>query len=143
LSLPSPEPGLVLNYAYLWHDEHLAGKEEGRKNRPSVIVLCATRETDQATLVTVLPITHSAPKVAETAIEIPLVVKLHLGLDDERSWIVLTEGNEFVWPGYDLRKIPNSRDYAFGYLPPRFFRQVRDAAVALSAKMKLKTTSRG
>jgi len=60
MGLPTPEPGLVLNYAYLWHDEHRAGREEGRKDRPSVIVLCATREADRAVIVTVLPITHAA-----------------------------------------------------------------------------------
>jgi hypothetical protein len=25
-------------------------------------------------------------------------------LDDYRLWIVVDEGNEFLWPGYDLRK---------------------------------------
>ena len=40
MALPSPEPGLVLNYAYLWHEEHRAGREEGRKDRPSVVI-CA------------------------------------------------------------------------------------------------------
>jgi hypothetical protein len=56
-----PEPGLILNYAYLWHDEHRAGLEEGRKDRPNVIVLSITRESDDAIIVTVLPITHAAP----------------------------------------------------------------------------------
>ena len=61
MALPTPEPGLVLNYAYLWNDEHRAGLEEGRKIRPRVIVSCVTREADQAVIVTVLPITHAAP----------------------------------------------------------------------------------
>jgi hypothetical protein len=89
---------LVLNYAYLWHGEHRAGLEEGRKDRPSVIVLSITRESDDATIVTVLPITHAAPEDPKAAIEIPLPVKKHLGLDDARSWIVIAEGDEFVWP---------------------------------------------
>jgi hypothetical protein len=37
----------------------------------------------------------------------------------------LAEGNEFLWPGYDLRKLPHSDGYDF--LPPRFFNQVLDA----------------
>ena len=45
-------------------------------------------------------------------------VKRHLGLDDERSWIVVAEGNEFDWPGYDLRKIGRSDRYDYGFLPP-------------------------
>ncbi|MGH7102211.1 MAG: hypothetical protein ACREFJ_07420, partial [Acetobacteraceae bacterium] len=41
-------------------------------------------------------------------IEIPLPIKRHLGLDDDPSWIVVAEGNEFLWPGYDLRKVPQT-----------------------------------
>lgn len=130
MGIPSPEPGLVLNYAYLWHDEHRAGREEGRKDRPSVIVLCATRKADRAVIVTVLPITHAVPRDSKSAVEIPQAIKRHLGLDDGRSWIVVAEGNEFVWPGYDLRKVPHTDDYEFGFLPPRFFDRVRDAFVA-------------
>lgn len=132
MGLPPPEPGLVLNYAYLWHDEHRAGREEGRKDRPSVIVLFTNRETDGAMIVTVLPITHAAPGDAKNAVEIPHAIKRHLGLDDTRSWIVIAEGNEFVWPGYDPRKVPNTDAYEFGFLPPRFFNQVRDAFVAFN-----------
>jgi hypothetical protein len=142
MGIPTPEPGLVLNYAYLWHDEYRAGREEGRKNRPSVIVLCLTRESDDVTVVTVLPITHSRPIDPNSAVEIPLPVKRHLGLDDERSWIVIAEGNEFVWPGYDLRKVPTTGRYEFGFLPPRFFDRVRDAFVAFHKAGRPTTTPR-
>ena len=98
MPIPNPEPGLVISYAYLWHHEHEAGWEEGRKDRPSVIVLAIEREADGATIVTVLPITHSPPADENSAVEIPLPVKRHLGLDDERSWIVVAEGNEFCGP---------------------------------------------
>jgi hypothetical protein len=125
MPIPNPEPGLVISYAYLWHHEHQAGREEGQKDRPSVIVLAVER--DAATVVTVLPITHSAPTDPASAVEIPLPVKRHLGLDDDPSWIVVAEGNEFLWPGYDLRKLPHSDRYDYGFLPPRFFNQVLDA----------------
>ncbi len=124
MPIPSPEPGLVISYSYLWHREHEAGQEEGRKERPSVIVLAVEREADGATLVTVLPITHSPPAHPALAIEIPAPVKRHLGLDAERSWIIVSEGNEFLWPGYDLRRIPNADHYDYGFLPPRIFNQV-------------------
>lgn len=142
MGLPTPEPGLVLNYAYLWHDEHRAGQDEVRKDRPSVIVFVVTRQSDDTTIVTVLPITHSAPVDPETAIEIPLTVKKHLRPDDTRSWIVIAEGNEFVWPGYDLRKVPKTDSYEFGFLPPRQFKQVRDAFVAFHKAGQVKTTPR-
>jgi hypothetical protein len=142
LAIPSPEPGLVLNYAYLWHEEFRTGREEGRKNRPTVIVLCATQAKDQSTIVTVLPITHATPKNALDAIEIPQAIKKYLGLDEERSWIIIAEGNEFIWPGFDLRKVPHKDAYDYGYLPPRFFEKVRDAFVEFARSGKMKVAER-
>ena len=124
MAIPSPEPGLVISYAYLWHHEHLAGREEGIKHRPAVIVLAVTRDGDDPTEVTVLPITHRPPDNPAWAVEIPPQVKRHLGLDDARSWIIVAEGNDFLWPGYDLRKITGTDQYHYGFLPPRFFNQV-------------------
>lgn len=131
MTFPDPEVGLVIAYSYLWHHEHQAGREEGRKDRPSVIVLAVEREADGPTIVTVLPITHSAPVVATAAVEIPAAVKRHLGLDQERSWIVVAEGNEFVWPGHDLRKVPQTGRYDYGFLPPRLLAQVQAAFVSV------------
>ncbi len=142
MPIPTPEPGLVISYAYLWHDEHKAGQEEGLKDRPSVIVLAVERESDDTTIVTALPITHSAPQDPRSAIEIPLNVKRHLGLDDARSWIMISEGNEFLWPGYDLRKLPRTDRYDYGFLPPRLFDQVRDAFQAWRRAGKAKETTR-
>jgi len=45
--LPAPVPGLVIRYSYLWHSEHLAGREEGEKDRPCAIV-AALRPADDA-----------------------------------------------------------------------------------------------
>jgi hypothetical protein len=64
-----------------------------------------------------------------SAVEIPSSVKNHLGLETERSWIVVSEGNEFLWPGYDLRKLPHTDRYDYGFMPPRFFDKVREAFV--------------
>ena len=58
-------------------------------------------------------------------------MKRHLGLDDQRSWVVVDEGNEFLWPGYDLRKVPNRDRYDFGFLPPALFNQILKAFLAL------------
>jgi hypothetical protein len=140
--LPTPEPGLVLNFAYLWHHEHRAGQEEGRKDRPSVIVLCVHRNENGATLVTVLPITHRVPSDPTSAVELPSMVKRHLGLDDDRSWVIVDEGNEFVWPGYDLRKIPRTGRYDFGFLPPRLFDQIRRAFVRFHRSNRAKLARR-
>jgi hypothetical protein len=130
-TIPTPEAGLVIAYAYLWRRERQAGQDEGLKTRPSVIVLAVERQEDGATIVTVLPITHGAPTKPATAVEIPATVKRHLGLDHQRSWVVVDEGNEFLWPGYDLRKVPNKDRYDFGFLPPAFFNQILRAFLAL------------
>ncbi len=93
-----------------------------------MIVLAVERARDEVTVVTVLPITHRAPHDPAAAVEIPPPVKNLLALDAERSWVVVDEGNEFVWPGYDLRKVPgNPARYDYGFLPPRFFNQVLKA----------------
>ncbi len=68
--------------------------------------------------------THSPPGDTAAAVEIPRAVKKHLGLDDERSWVVVSEGDQFVWPGYDLRNVSNTDRYDYGYLPQRFFKDV-------------------
>jgi PemK-like, MazF-like toxin of type II toxin-antitoxin system len=142
MAIPTPEAGLVISYAYLWHHEHLAGHEEGRKDRPAVIVLASQSAGGKATDVTVLPITHNAPDNPNWAVEIPLPVKRHLGLDDARSWIIVAEGNDFLWPGYDLRKIPNTDRYDFGFLPPRFFNRVLEAFDELRRVGEARSSSR-
>lgn len=142
MSLPTPEPGLVISYAYLWRAEHDAGQEEGRKNRPCVIVLSVEKH-DTGTQVTVAPITHSIPSANTPSMEISLRVKLHLGLDEERSWVILDEVNQFNWPGYDLRPIPGKKgDIAYGFLPPRLFENIKAGILDLIVKRRSKRTPR-
>ena len=127
MSFPEPYAGLVIRYSYLWKREFEAGRDEGTKDRPCAIVMTVLDE-DGDKEVWVLPITHSPPANPADAIEIPTVTKNRLGLDSERSWVVITEANEFIWPGPDLRPI-SGRDastIAYGPLPPRFFAHVRD-----------------
>jgi hypothetical protein len=127
MPLPQPEPGLVINYAYLWADRAEQGHEEAEKSRPCAIVLGA-QEVTGAHIVTVLPVTHSPPQADDAGIEIPAATRRRLGLDDAPSWVMISELNRFIWPGPDLRPIPGSADrFAYGLLPPRFFRTVRDA----------------
>jgi len=125
MPLPRPQRGLVISYSYLWHIEHRAGFDGGRKVRPCVIVLALDNQPGGSTLVRVAPITHSQPRDATHALELPVSVKRHLGLDDQRSWVILDEVNEFRWPGFDLRPIAGSPDrFAFGFIPPRLFDQL-------------------
>ncbi len=125
MALPEPQCGLVISYAYLWRRESEAGQTEGVKNRPCAIVLAVRREDGAPAIVTVAPITHTPPHDPAAAIEIPPRVKAHLGLDGERSWIVLNDFNEFAWPGFDLRPIPGKPGrYDYGFLPPGLYRSI-------------------
>ena len=73
MPLPDPQLGLVISYAYLWHHEHQAGQDEGRKDRPCVIVLAVDRGAD-GLIVTVVPVTHVPPADPSLAIELPPAV---------------------------------------------------------------------
>ncbi len=73
----------------------------------------------------------------------PPRVKQALGLDDERSWIVLDEVNRFVWPGYDIRPVPGSKDrLAYGFIPPRIYDNVIARILALAAARRVVEISR-
>ena len=102
------------------------GREEGAKDRPCAIVLVVLRQ-GQHPIVRVLPVTHTAPMNPADALEMPHATKVRLALDAERSWVILTEANDFIWPGPDLRPLPG-RDpgtVAYGFLPPGFMRVLR------------------
>jgi hypothetical protein len=105
VSLPAPEPGLVIRYSYLWHSEFLSGREDGSKDRPCVIVLTILLPEADRPRVIVVPMTHTRPLHGDASIEMPTAVKNRLGLDHERSWLILDEHNEFDWPGSDIRRI--------------------------------------
>lgn len=131
--LPKPVPGLVIRYSYLWYTEHLKGREEGQKDRPCAIIASIRSDDHGNTRVLVLPVTHAPPGHPSLAVEIPPKVKQRLQLDDARSWIALSEWNEFTWPGPDLRRLPGADDstVAYGMLPPSLFATIRDRFIAL------------
>jgi hypothetical protein len=87
LPFPKPLPAQVIRYSYLWNRDHVAGQDEGVKDRPCAVVLLV-KDEDGDDVVTVLPITHSPPSGSDAglAIELPVDTKRRLGLDDGRSW---------------------------------------------------------
>ena len=131
MPLPEPVPGLVIHYSYLWREEHARGQEEGVKDRPCTVVL-VTADEDGEQWVTVLPITHTPPPGPELAVEIPAATKRRLGLDDERSWVVLSEANRFLWPGPDVgpARPRDAATVAYGQLPYTLFEEIRTKFIA-------------
>ena len=126
MSWPEPAPGLVIRYSYLWQREHDAGRDEGVKDRPCAIIV-AIEVGDDDRQVYVLPITHTPPTDPDDAVELPQATKVRLGLDSERCWVVVSEGNSFLWPGPDLRPRPGQglETAAYGTLPPTFFARIK------------------
>ena len=143
-AFPEPQPGLVISYAYLWSEEAERGLVEGRKDRPCAIIVAIEHpEKAGRTQVAVVPITHTPPRDLDVAIEIPRRVTEHLGLDGERSWIVVDEFNVFAWPGFDLRPIKGRGGRVdYGFLPPKFFASVIDRIERLEEDGTVEQTSR-
>lgn len=127
MALPkTPFPGMIVRYSFLWSSEAKAGRTEGRKDRPCVIITAIRRAADGRLRVRVLPITH-VPSEEARSVAIPPKVKRHLGLDADASWIVLDEANEFFWPGVDLRPVSRLKPgvWTFGVLPMEIFDEIQ------------------
>jgi hypothetical protein len=140
MALPVPHPGQVIRYAYLWWNEARTGREDGTKDRPCSVVL--TRITTAGrTVAYVLPITHTPPITNEDGVEIPLTTKQRLGLDTERSWIITTELNQFIWPSPDLRPTA-AGEYVYGYLPEKLMRLVLESVKKNARDKRLKAVPR-
>lgn len=144
-SWPEPEPGLVIRYSYLWRREQEAGREEGVKDRPCAIVLALTSQEGGRPRVVALPVTHTPPQPSTEGVELPAATKRRLGLDEERSWVVTSEANSFLWPGPDLRFLPERgpESTVYGVLPPDVFRTIRDRFLAGYQNRKLNLITRG
>ena len=110
------------------------------KDRPCVIIL-AVEEKDGKRVVTVAPVTHSPPSITSAAVEIPLSTKQRLGLDDARSWIMVSETNSFTWPGPDLRPIAPDR-FVYGLLPPALFTQLQQRFRAYAEERPVRAVPR-
>lgn len=132
-ALELPEPGEVINYSYLWRYEYEQGRDEGVKDRP-VAVIVVVQAADGINKVLVVPMTTTQPGKDQTAIEIPEAARRQLDLKASRSWIIVSEWNEFSWPGFDIRPVNRkSGQISYGALPAGFFRRVRDAILAGAA----------
>lgn len=140
MSLPEPEPGLVIRFAYLWAEEYDQGRDEGSEDRPGVIVV-ASREEDGVTMVTVVPITRSPQ--GPDSVEIPANIKVKLGLDPgSRSWVVCSEYNEFEWPGPDLRPVSRTGGWTYGKLPNDLFLRITTTLRRVARARRLRVVAR-
>jgi len=131
LRLPDPKPGLVVRYDYLWAHEAVAGRDQG-KDRPTCL-LAATDDTVRPRYVVLLPITHSPPSGETVGVEIPAKVKYAIGLDDEPSWVIVSEHNIDEWPNGGLSPLPGRPDvFSYGFLPPGLFARIKTSFLDLA-----------
>jgi hypothetical protein len=115
----------------------------GGKDRPCAVIL--VREDDpEGSVVTVLPITHSTPADPALAVELPMATKRRLGLDDDPSWIVVSDANRFIWPGPDLRfsRPGDASSAAYGLLPANVFKEMREKFIAAVKARRAATIAR-
>jgi hypothetical protein len=141
MSLPAPAAGLVIRYSFLWRRDAERGAAEGAKDRPCAIVIALKRESGSWRAV-VAPVTHTKPEKDAPAIELPVAVRIRLGLDEERQWIRYDELNAFDWPGFDLRPVPGTDKYVYGMLPRPLYEKLRSAILGRAATGGLRPTER-
>lgn len=131
MALPDPKPGLVVRYDYLWTHEAAAGRIQG-KDRPACLI-AATDRAVQPQYVVLLPITHRPPTGDTVGIEIPAKVKHALGLDDEPSWVIVSEHNVDEWPNAGLSPaLGKGNDFTHGFIPPGLFAAIKAAFLTLA-----------
>lgn len=91
-----PAPGQVFDYHYLWKWQADQGETEGRKKRPSCVVLVVANAAGQHVMF-IAPITSKAPETGRTALQIPETESRRANLDsDVPLWVVLDELNADV-----------------------------------------------
>lgn len=102
-------------------------RRTGRKTRPCVIVIAATVLHDRKRLL-VAPVTHSQQAPGDS-VRLPPSVKRRLGLDEQASWVMCTELNSFVWPGFDLAPVSRAEPdrFSWGFLPVELVAQIKQA----------------
>ena len=113
---PDPQIGQIVRFDYLWRDEQMNGRTEGAKERPCAIVIALRPDEKGDPSVMLAPITHAPPRSNQVSLEIPSQAKAATGLDEERSWLVLSEINLVKWS--DAGIIPAHKgQWLYGALP--------------------------
>jgi hypothetical protein len=126
MALPKPHPGLVIAYAYLWHDARRAQERDAQPApRPAAVVL-AVADQDGERIVTAAPIAADPPDDPRDGLALPRTTRERLGLDDTRRFVIVSEFNRFVWPGPDLRPVAtrSASAFVYGVLSPRLFKRI-------------------
>jgi len=87
-----PHPGTVVRYPFLWSREDVAGETEGRKDRPTCLVISVI--VNEKTHLLLAPITSKEPHKGVIALKVPELEKQRAGLTAYAdAWIICDELN--------------------------------------------------
>lgn len=91
---PKLRAGQVIDYPYLWAWQQDRGESEGRKMRPTCVVVALRSASDGLTHLALLAITTQPPQGDRLALEVSDIECRRAGLTDlKRCWIVVDEYN--------------------------------------------------
>lgn len=91
-----PAAGQVFDYHYLWKWQADRGEMEGRKKRPSCVVIVVASEAGHHVMF-IAPITSKSPDQGRIGMEIPETEARRARLDSNLSlWVILDELNADV-----------------------------------------------
>jgi hypothetical protein len=133
-----PAAGQVFDYHYLWKWQYDRGETEGRKKRPSCVVIVVTNQAGQHVMF-IAPITSKAPDQGRTALEIPETEARRARLDSDLPlWVVLDELNaDILETSYTLEERSPR-----GSFSPAFTDAILRGVQRLRAAGRLKLSSR-
>ncbi|SIO00361.1 hypothetical protein SAMN05444722_0078 [Rhodovulum sp. ES.010] len=88
-----PAAGQVFDYHYLWKWQADRGETEGRKKRPSCVVIVVTNAAGHHVMF-IAPITSKAPDAGRVALEVPETEARRANLDTHLPlWVIVDELN--------------------------------------------------
>lgn len=124
------QPGTVVRYPFLWSREDAAGETEGRKDRPSCLLISV--KVNEKTHLLLAPITSKQPHTGVNAIKVPELEKQRAGLTSfPDAWIICEELNADI---LELSAYYNPSKKPFGMFSTRFTAEVvRQVHVAIRA----------
>jgi hypothetical protein len=133
-----PEAGQVIKYHYLWRWQAIRGETEGRKKRPSCVVLVVVNQAGHHVLF-IVPITSKAPPKERQALAVPETEVRRAKLDgDAPLWIIVDELNvDILEASYTLED-----RVAQGQFSAAFTDRIIEAVQAVRASGKLGLSKR-
>lgn len=133
-----PRVGQVFEYYYLWKWQDERGETEGRKKRPSCVILIMINNKDQHVLF-IAPITSKEPAKGRIALAIPETEARRANLDvTMRLWVMVDELNaDILETSYTLEDRS-----ARGQFSTVFMDKILQAVQNIRASNALRLTSR-